>query len=95
MRVLTVGVDLAAEPARTALAWVVWKAGRAEITELTCGADDDVILAALAGADKAGIDCPLGWPEAFVAFVADHQAGHVAVPAGRPGSSGAGGWRGG
>jgi predicted nuclease with RNAse H fold len=87
--VLAVGVDLAAEPMRTALATVVWKAGRAEITELTCGADDDVILAALADADKAGIDCPLGWPEAFVAFVADHQAGDLAVPAGLTGQQ----WR--
>lgn len=60
-------MDLAAEAARTALASVMRKAGRADLTELTCGADDDVILTALAGADMAGIDCPLGWPEAFVA----------------------------
>lgn len=85
MGVLTVGVDLAAEPARTALAVVAWDAGGARIVELVCGGEDDVILAALVDADKAGIDCPLGWPEAFVAFVADHQAGHVAVPGGLTG----------
>jgi predicted nuclease with RNAse H fold len=77
--VLTVGVDLAAEPARTALATVAWDGGTAVITKLIRGADDDVILAALADADKAGIDCPLGWPAAFVTFLTDHQAGHVAI----------------
>lgn len=73
-------MDLAAEPVRTALAMVAWGGGRAVITKLICGADDDLILAALAEADKAGIDCPLGWPEAFIDFLADHRAGHVAIP---------------
>jgi hypothetical protein len=47
MGVLTVGVDLAAEPARTALATVAWNGGTAVITQLIRGADDEVILAAL------------------------------------------------
>jgi len=86
---LTAGVDLAAEPARTALAVVDWDGERAAITELIRGAGDDAILAALARAAKAGIDCPLGWPNAFVAFVADHRAGHVTIPAGLTGQQ----WR--
>ncbi len=86
---LTVGVDLAAEPARTALALIAWNDGSAVITELVRGADDDVILAALAGADKAGIDCPLGWPDAFISFLADHQAGQVVIPDGLTGQQ----WR--
>ena len=86
---LTAGVDLAAEPDRTALALVDWDGGRAAITELIRGAGDDVILAALARAGKAGIDCPLGWPDAFVGFVADHRAGHVTIPAGLTGQQ----WR--
>jgi predicted nuclease with RNAse H fold len=77
---LTAGIDLAAEPARTALAVITWDGGKAVIDELVCGADDDVILAALADVDKAGVDCPLGWPGPFVAFLAAHDAGHVAVP---------------
>jgi len=85
----TVGVDLAAESARTALALVEWDTKRAAITELIHGAGDDVILAALAPADKAGIDCPLGWPDAFVDFVADHRAGHVTIPVGLTGQQ----WR--
>jgi predicted nuclease with RNAse H fold len=86
---LTVGVDLAAEPARTALAVIDWEPGGASVIELIRGADDEMILAALARAGKAGLDCPLGWPGAFVAFVADHQSGHVAVPSGLTGQQ----WR--
>ena len=85
----TAGVDLAAEPARTALALISWHDGKAAVTKLVRGADDDTILAAVAGADKAGIDCPLGWPEAFIAFLADHQAGHVVIPDGLTGQQ----WR--
>jgi predicted nuclease with RNAse H fold len=77
---LTVGVDLAAEPERTAVARIDWLSGRAKILEVSCGADDRTIVAAVAEAQKAGIDCPLGWPDDFVAFVAAHQAGHVRVP---------------
>jgi hypothetical protein len=36
-------------------------------------------------ADKAGIDCPLGWPEVFVEFVTAHQRGNVSVPPDLPG----------
>jgi len=36
-------------------------------------ADDSDILTMLASAGKAGIDCPLGWPDAFVAFVSAHS----------------------
>jgi predicted nuclease with RNAse H fold len=76
---LTVGVDLAAEPDRTAVAWIEWSGGRARTCDVVCGADDDAVIAAIAQAQKAGIDCPLGWPDEFVMFVAAHQAGHVAV----------------
>ncbi len=76
---LTVGIDLA-KPERTGIAWINWKPGRAVVTNLICGADDPVILAAISQADKAGIDCPLGWPTDFVTFVAAHQNGEVAAP---------------
>jgi predicted nuclease with RNAse H fold len=77
--VLTVGVDLAAEPERTAVAGIEWCAGRARVCALVRGADDDAVVDAVARSQKAGIDCPLGWPDKFVAFVAAHRAGHVAV----------------
>ena len=79
---LTLGIDLAAEPERTALAWIEWLAGRAIVRDACWGADDKAILAAVTEADKVGIDCPLGWPDAFITFVRAHQAGSVAIPRG-------------
>jgi predicted nuclease with RNAse H fold len=78
--VLTVGVDLAAEPARTAVAWIDWSPGQAFIRRLEIGADDDLVVAALLEAEKAGIDCPFGWPDPFVDFVRAHQSGDLADP---------------
>jgi predicted nuclease with RNAse H fold len=72
--VITVGVDLAAEPKTTAVAVVDWSRG-ARVTALACPADDNVIVALAAGATKIGIDCALGWPEPFVEFVLAHRAG--------------------
>lgn len=82
---LTVGVDLAAEAVRTAVAWIDWSPAGARVRGIDLGADDDMVVEALMAADKAGVDCPLGWPDRFVDFVTAHRAGHVEVPAGRPG----------
>lgn len=71
----TVGVDLAAEDRRTAIASVTWEPGRVVVTNLRVGADDSMIVNAIAASDKAGIDCPLGWPTDFVSFVNAHQGG--------------------
>jgi len=87
--VITAGVDLAATPERTALASIEWARTRAVVRDLVCPADDDVILGAIAQAGKTGIDCPLGWPGAFVDFVAAHRSGHVALPRDDTGT----GWR--
>ncbi len=86
---LTVGIDLAAEPERTGMAWVAWEPGRAVVTELIRGADDALILDAIRDADKAGIDCPLGWPADFVAFIAAHEDGEAPAPADEAGRA----WR--
>ncbi|NUW39618.1 DUF429 domain-containing protein [Nonomuraea rhodomycinica] len=86
---LTVGVDLAAEAVRTAVAWLDWRAGRARLVRAETVADDALVAEAVAAAatagGKAGIDCPLGWPDRFVDFVTAHRAGHVRVPEGRAG----------
>jgi predicted nuclease with RNAse H fold len=79
---LTVGVDLAAEAAGTAVAWVDWSADGAHVRRIDLGADDELIVGAILAADKAGIDCPLGWPDRFVDFVAAHRAGHVPTRSG-------------
>jgi predicted nuclease with RNAse H fold len=87
--VITAGVDLAAMPERTALASIEWERTRAVIRDLVCPAGDDVILEAIERAGKTGIDCPLGWPDPFVDFVAAHRSGHVALPRDHAGT----GWR--
>jgi predicted nuclease with RNAse H fold len=80
--VLTVGVDLAAEPPGTAIAWIEWSVKGAVVCDLACPADDDAVVAAIRRADKAGIDCPLGWPIEFVTFVQAHQTGRLVAPDG-------------
>ena len=72
------------------MAWVEWLAGRAVVRDLAWGADDAAILAAMAEAGKVGIDCPLGWPDAFLAFIVAHQGGSGAHTRGVSGN-GAGG----
>ncbi|MFG2099905.1 DUF429 domain-containing protein [Micromonospora echinaurantiaca] len=74
---LTAGVDLAAEDTTTAVAWIRWTATGASLEELIIGAGDDQLLRAVATADKAGIDCPLGWPEPFVEFIVAHHRGNL------------------
>ncbi|MET7863690.1 DUF429 domain-containing protein [Micromonospora taraxaci] len=77
---LTAGIDLAAEDANTAVAWIRWTTVGAVLEELVVGAGDDELLRAASAADKAGIDCPLGWPEPFVGFIIAHHRGELAAP---------------
>jgi predicted nuclease with RNAse H fold len=87
--VITAGLDLAAMPERTALAVIEWARTGAAVRDVVCPADDGVILEVIGQAGKTGIDCPLGWPNAFVDFVAAHRSGHVALPRDDTGT----GWR--
>lgn len=82
---ITVGVDLAAEPKNTAVAVIEWTAQGARVTELDVDRSDESIVSACAGADKVGLDCPIGWPEAFVAFVRAHRDDRVTPPGATPG----------
>lgn len=75
---LTIGVDLAAGPARTALAAVEWTRGGAAVRSLALGASDSDIVAASTGATTIGIDCAFGWPLEFAAFVSAHARGEIA-----------------
>jgi predicted nuclease with RNAse H fold len=72
---ITLGVDLAADPKRTALCWIRWKSGTAEAYDAGCGADDEALLRSFKTADEVGIDAPFGWPDAFVEAVAAHHRG--------------------
>ncbi|GAA1892140.1 DUF429 domain-containing protein [Williamsia serinedens] len=69
----TLGVDLAAEPTKSALAVLRWRSGRAEVERITLGATDSDIVAAAAGCERVGIDAPFGWPDRFVRFVVAHH----------------------
>lgn len=73
----TAGVDLAADARRTALAVIAWTPGRARLERLTVGVADDEIVDAAPAVARIGIDCALGWPDAFVDFVATHARAEV------------------
>lgn len=76
----TAGVDFAAEASRTAVAVIEWGDGGAEVLDVRVGADDDDVLATVEGAERTGIDCPFGWPDAFVDLVTAHRDGTLAAP---------------
>jgi len=73
--VLTLGVDLAANPKRTAVCEIHWADGKGEIRDARVGATDDELLDAFERADKVGIDAPFGWPDAFVESVTAYHEG--------------------
>ncbi|WP_122263932.1 DUF429 domain-containing protein [Ornithinimicrobium cerasi] len=75
----TLGIDLAAEPKKTGVAWIDWTGHKARVSDLHIGATDAELLGSMSDADKTGIDCPLGWPRQFVAFIAKHEDDHVVV----------------
>ena len=76
---ITVGVDLGAEPKNTAIALVEWSADAAAVVGLALGQTDTDILNACEGAEKVGIDAPFGWPDAFVDFVSRHLRHELSV----------------
>lgn len=82
---LTVGLDLAAEAGNTALARLEWEDAGCSVRGIELACEDEMIVDALLAADKAGVDCPLGWPVPFVEFVAAHRSGNVDVPVGTRG----------
>jgi predicted nuclease with RNAse H fold len=75
--VITAGVDLAAQPERTAAATIRWGTGRALVEDIATRAEDEAILRVVKRARKTGIDCPSGWLSAFVGFVIAHHAHHA------------------
>lgn len=71
---LTLGIDLAAQPKFTAAAFVNW-AETVEIEGPYTHLDDQRLLKLIARADRVGIDVPLGWPQAFISAVSAYAAG--------------------
>lgn len=77
---LTAGIDLGAEPDRTAQAVMRWDGRMAEVVEATLGVDDDQVVQTALGAAVTGIDCPFGWPDRFVDLVVEHRNGRLVPP---------------
>jgi predicted nuclease with RNAse H fold len=65
----TLGIEFASAPRKTAYCVLEWRARAAELLDLVVGADDDCLLRVHGDADVTGIDCPFGWPIAFLAFL--------------------------
>jgi predicted nuclease with RNAse H fold len=75
MSMRTLGIDLAAAPARTAGCAITWLDGSARGEVYSPPLDDDELLRLMRRADRVGIDSPLGWPVGFVQAVAAHRDG--------------------
>ena len=70
----TLGVDLAAATRKTAAAVVEWGDGTARLVHLALDVGDEEIVRLFAACEMTGIDCPLGWPDAFLPFISGHLA---------------------
>lgn len=76
---ISIGVDLAAAPVNTAVVELAWDGDRATIVDIWGeGRErvDDARLVELLGRSdaKIGVDCPFGWPAAFVELVSDQES---------------------
>lgn len=71
---ITLGVDLAAQPEKTAACVIEWRDKEAKVIKTRLAVDDDDLLKLIAQADKVGLDVPFGWPDAFVQGVCAHHA---------------------
>jgi hypothetical protein len=71
---ITLGVDLASQPAKTSACSLEWTDGRATVREFLLGVTDSDLLGLISHSDKVGIDCPFGWPLAFVKAVTAHSS---------------------
>lgn len=79
----TAGIDLSANPRKTGVATIAWRDGSATVTSVQVGRHDDAALCdVIRNGDCTGIDCPLGWPDAFVDYLVTHRAGgsDIVVP---------------
>lgn len=71
--VKTLGIDLAADPKRTAAAIIEWRDGQARLVHLSLGVTDETVVELFRDSDVTGIDCPLGWPAPFLSFLLGHS----------------------
>lgn len=77
---ITLGVDLASQPERTATCRIRWRAPpprRPTVDALSKGATDSRLLELFRGSDKIGIDAPFGWPVSFVQAIRGYSTATV------------------
>ena len=67
-------MDLAAATKKTATAVIEWTDGGARLEHLALDVADEEIVRLFSTNAMTGIDCPVGWPDAFLPFVAGHTA---------------------
>lgn len=72
---ITLGIDLAAEPKATGGCAIEWQAGGATVRWISTGLQDDEILRRAREAAVVGIDAPFGWPHYFVEAITAHHTG--------------------
>ena len=77
---LTLGADLASQPANTGVCTVRWENGEAHIEVLEVGATDDQVLALHDQCNATGIDAPFGWPVLFEKMLNGELAEELATP---------------
>lgn len=70
-RVLTLGIDLAADPRKTACCLVDWERHTVEV--LPGSLPDEELVRQIMRSDVTAIDVPLGWPDRFVDAVVAHR----------------------
>jgi len=74
LKMMTLGIDLAAQPRDTAACEVHWTDTYAETVRWHCPLNNTETRELMTKADKVGIDVPLGWPTGFVRAVYRHQS---------------------
>jgi predicted nuclease with RNAse H fold len=62
---ISLGIDLASQPAHTAVCLLQWNERGVQVQRLAHKFNDDALLQLVATADSVGIDAPFGWPQAF------------------------------
>jgi hypothetical protein len=72
---LVLGIDLAADPANTGMAILTVETNRVAVMAGAEKGSDALLVDLAKGADLAGVDAPLGWPDYFVSALNLHQRG--------------------
>jgi hypothetical protein len=71
----TLGIDLAAQPEKTAACSITWSPKEARIDAAKLGVTDDDLTQLAETAERIGLDVPFGWPTKFVTVVSAHHQG--------------------